>query len=88
VEFAFAGMPASHAGKEGTMKNDGLTEIRYEGIHCHFTIARPASGIIVVRISGWDAGEFGELGEIMRIYTDPAAFDTALIQTIYPSDIS
>ena len=87
-----------------------------EGIHCRLAIERPADGVVVVRLTGWDVGEFGdaplkeldkllaggkpvelyidaravkgatvdvsndwaELGDVMRIYTDPAAFDSAL----------
>ena len=124
----------------------------YEGIHCRLAIERPSAGVVVVRLTGWDVGEFGdaplreldqllegagtvalfidaravkgatidvsnewaqwlrkrrdklkqvsmltgapfvqltakfvqrfaELGEAMRIYSDPAAFDAALKQT-------
>ena len=120
----------------------------FEGIHCRLAIERPARGVLVLRLSGSDVGEFGdapmkaldqelgkgpaqlfidaravkgasidvsndwalwlranraalsgismltgapfvqltakfvqrfaELGELMRIYTDPGAFDSAL----------
>jgi len=120
----------------------------FEGIHCRLAIERPAAGVVVLRLTGWDVGEFGdapmkemakdlaaapvalfidaravkgatidvsndwalwlrgnrakfqhismlagspfvqltakfvqrfaELNEVMRIYTEPAAFDTAL----------
>src|SRR5262245_17267342 len=33
--------------------------LRFEGLHCHLTIDRPARGVILVQISGWDVGEFG-----------------------------
>ncbi len=130
-----------------------MKEVRWEGIHFSMAIERPAAGTVVVRFSGWDAGEFGdmpmlelakdlsnearielfidarevkgasievsgdwsqwlgkhrtsfkhismltgsrfiqvtanfvrrygELGELMRIYTEPAAFDEALEQSI------
>jgi hypothetical protein len=123
--------------------------VKYEGISAGLAIERPAAGVAVLRLSGWDTGEFGDaamkeiakdfatgkplqffidaravkgasvevsndwalwlranrsrfahismltgapfvqltakfvqrfadLGEIMRIYTDPAAFDAAL----------
>jgi hypothetical protein len=124
----------------------------YEGIHCRLAIEQPSAGVVVVRLTGWDVGEFGdaplreldqllegagtvelfidaravkgatidvsnewaqwlrkrrdklkqvsmltgapfvqltakfvqrfaELGEAMRIYSDPAGFDAALKQT-------
>jgi len=31
----------------------------YEGIHCRLAIEQPAAGIVVVRLTGWDVGEFG-----------------------------
>jgi len=122
--------------------------VRFDGTHCCIVIERPSRGVVVLRISGRDVGEFGEapmreiagdlqagpielfvdarrvqgasldvssdwaqwlakhrdgfrgvsmltstrfiqitadfvrrfagLGDIMRIYTDPAAFDDAL----------
>jgi hypothetical protein len=125
-----------------------------EGVNCRLAIDRPAEGIVVVKLAGWDAGEFGdlpmrelardiaadrtielfidarevkgasievsgdwarwlathrthfqhismltgspfiqltanfvrrfaELGDIMRIYTDAAAFDLALLESIH-----
>jgi len=124
----------------------------YEGIHCRLAIERPAAAVVVVRLTGWDVGEFADapmkeiekqfdagnglqlfidaravrgatidvssewaqwlrrnrarfahvsmltgapfvqvtakfvqrftdLGEVMRIYTDPRAFDAALAAT-------
>lgn len=38
---------------------DRPAEIRYEGLHCAVAIERPAPGVLVLRLSGWDAGEFG-----------------------------
>lgn len=32
----------------------------YEGIHCRLAIERPAPAVVVVRLTGWDVGEFGE----------------------------
>jgi hypothetical protein len=32
----------------------------YEGIHCRLTIERPAPGVLVLRLSGSDVGEFGD----------------------------
>jgi hypothetical protein len=121
--------------------------VKYEGVSAGLAIERPAAGIVVLRLTGWDTGEFGdaamkeiakgfpgplqlfidaravkgatidvsndwalwlranrarfahvsmltgssfvqltakfvqrfaELGELMRIYTDPRAFDAAL----------
>ncbi len=124
----------------------------YEGIHCRLAIEQPVPGVILVSLTGWDVGEFGDaplkeldkflgddpvqlfidaravrgatvdvssewaqwlrrnrtrfahismlagapfvqltarfvqrfadLGEAMRIYTDPAAFDKALAASI------
>jgi hypothetical protein len=31
----------------------------YEGIHCRLAVEAPAAGIVVVRLTGWDVGEFG-----------------------------
>ncbi len=33
---------------------------RWEGVHCTFSVARPAPGIVVLTISGHDVGEFGD----------------------------
>jgi len=33
---------------------------QYRGIHCDLAIERPRSGVVVVRISGTDIGEFGD----------------------------
>jgi hypothetical protein len=122
--------------------------VNYEGVSAGLAIERPAAGVVVLRLAGWDTGEFGnaamreigkdfvdrpiqlfvdaravkgatidvsndwalwlranrsrfahismltgspfvqltakfvqrfaELGEVMRIYTDPSAFDAAL----------
>jgi hypothetical protein len=128
-------------------------DVVYEGVHCRLAIERPAPAVVVVRLGGWDAGEFGdvpmqelakdlaadnrielfidaraskgasievsgewaqwlgkhrsrfkhismltgsrfiqltanfvrrfaELGDVMRIYADPVAFDGALAQSI------
>ena len=35
--------------------------LQYEGIHCKLTIERPRPGVAVVRISGHDLGEFGDV---------------------------
>lgn len=43
------------------MENEALKEVRWEGIHFSLAIERPAAGIVVVRFSGWDAGEFGDM---------------------------
>lgn len=133
--------------------NEELTEIMYEGVSCQLAIMRPATNVVVVKLGGWDTGEFSdipmqelakdlarqdlielfidareskgasievssqwaqwlgkhrshfkhvsmltgsrfiqltadfvrrfaELGEVMRIYTDPIAFDAALAESI------
>lgn len=35
-------------------------EIRFDGVHCSLTITHYPRGIVVMRISGTDIGEFGE----------------------------
>ena len=32
----------------------------FEGIHCRLAIERPAAGVVVLRLTGWDVGEFGD----------------------------
>jgi hypothetical protein len=126
--------------------------VKYEGISAGLAIERPAPAVVVLRLTGWDTGEFGDaamkeiardfggaplqlfidaravkgatidvsndwalwlranrgrfahismltgtpfvqltakfvqrfadLGEVMRIYTDPQAFESALQETI------
>lgn len=43
--------------------------MQYQGIHCNLAIERPASAVIVVRLTGWDVGEFGDapMREIARL---------------------
>lgn len=43
------------------MENEALKDVRWEGIHFTVGIERPAAGIVLVRFSGWDAGEFGDM---------------------------
>jgi len=43
------------------MKNKESTDFLYEGVHCRLAIERPAACVVVVRLAGWDAGEFGNL---------------------------
>lgn len=133
--------------------NEELTEVVYEGVSCQLAIVRPATNVVIVKLDGWDTGEFSdipmqelakdiaggnlielfidardskgasvevssqwaqwlgkhrscfkhvsmltgsrfiqltadfvrrfaELGELMRIYTDPVAFDAALAESI------
>ena len=33
---------------------------RWDGMHCTFTMERPARGVVVLRIAGHDVGEFGD----------------------------
>jgi hypothetical protein len=35
-------------------------EKRFDGVHCHLTIQRFPTGVVVVTISGTDIGEFGD----------------------------
>jgi hypothetical protein len=37
--------------------------LQYEGIYCKLTIERPQPGVAVIRISGHDLGEFGDLAQ-------------------------
>ena len=37
-----------------------LRERSYDGLNCTLTLEQPASGVVVLRISGSDTGEFGE----------------------------
>ena len=32
----------------------------FQGIHCRLAIERPAAGVVVLRLTGWDVGEFGD----------------------------
>jgi hypothetical protein len=43
--------------------------VLYEGIHCRLAIERPGPGIVLVRLTGWDVGEFGDapMKEIARL---------------------
>jgi hypothetical protein len=43
-----------------TMQTLKCTEIRFDGVHCKLTIQLFPSGIVTLRISGTDVGEFGE----------------------------
>lgn len=40
--------------------NPGSAAHRWAGMHCTFTMERPARGVVVLRIAGHDVGEFGE----------------------------
>lgn len=35
-------------------------EIHYEGVHCSLAVEQLASGVVMLRISGTDVGEFGD----------------------------
>jgi hypothetical protein len=43
------------------MSNELLPAVEYEGVHCHLTIERPTTDIVVLRLAGFDAGEFGDV---------------------------
>jgi hypothetical protein len=47
--------------------------IEYEAVHCRLTITRPASGIVLVVLTGSDIGEFGDL-PMREIAKDLASF--------------
>lgn len=32
----------------------------YEGVHCRLEVQRPAPSVVVLRLTGWDIGEFGD----------------------------
>ncbi|MEA3194445.1 MAG: hypothetical protein QOD26_2778 [Betaproteobacteria bacterium] len=34
--------------------------MRYDGVHCRLSIERPAAGVVVLQLTGWDVGEFGD----------------------------
>src|SRR3546814_19120197 len=38
----------------------GSAAHRWDGLHCSFTMERPARGVVVLRIAGHDVGEFGD----------------------------
>jgi hypothetical protein len=43
--------------------------MKYEGIHASLLIEQPAAGVVLVRLTGWDVGEFGDapLKELDRL---------------------
>jgi hypothetical protein len=43
------------------MQKEALKDVRWEGIHFSLAIERPAASVVVMRFSGWDAGEFGDM---------------------------
>ena len=45
----------------GGMRIEDGKLLLHEGIHCKLTIERPVPGVSVVRISGHDLGEFGDV---------------------------
>lgn len=34
--------------------------MKYDGITCGLAIERPAAAVVVIRLTGWDTGEFGD----------------------------
>ena len=34
--------------------------MKYEGVTCGLAIERPGAGVVVIRLTGWDTGEFGD----------------------------
>jgi hypothetical protein len=43
------------------MEQSGPREIRYDGVHCNLNLQELSPGVLVLRISGTDIGEFGEV---------------------------
>ncbi|MGH8733812.1 MAG: hypothetical protein ACREVB_09040, partial [Burkholderiales bacterium] len=33
--------------------------MKYDGVNAGLAIERPAAGVVVLRLTGWDTGEFG-----------------------------
>ena len=51
-------------------------EVRFDGVHCRFSIGRPSAQVVLMRIAGTDVGEFGNapmkaLGDLL--HGSPAA---------------
>jgi hypothetical protein len=46
--------------------------VKYEGVSAGLAIERPAAGIVVLRLAGWDTGEFGNaaMREIEKDFFD------------------
>lgn len=40
--------------------SESFGPVRFEGIHCTIETKRPARGLVVVSLSGTDAGELGD----------------------------
>src|SRR3546814_1630234 len=57
-------LPRAQTGRAGAMETPravpGSAAHRWAGLHCSFTMERPARGVVVLRISGHDVGEFGD----------------------------
>jgi hypothetical protein len=55
---------SSGVGRTGYNKNymapQKMREMRYEGVHCNLTIEQFPEGVVILRISGTDVGEFGD----------------------------
>jgi len=43
-----------------SLQSEEPREIRYDGIHCNLAIQRLSPGVVVLKISGSDVGEFGD----------------------------
>jgi hypothetical protein len=46
--------------KTRSMETQKTHEVRYDGVHCQLAIEQFSRGLVVVRISGSDVGEFGD----------------------------
>src|SRR5689334_3018886 len=50
-----------HGQRRKPMMDRHLSESAFEGVHCRLAIERPTRRIVVMRLAGWDAGEFGDI---------------------------
>jgi hypothetical protein len=64
--------------------------VKYEGVSAGLAIERPAAGVVVLRLAGWDTGEFGDAamkdiakdfvaGEPLQLFIDARAVKGASI---------
>ena len=46
--------------------------MKYEGVTCGLAIERPGPGVVVLRLTGWDTGEFGDapMKEVAKDFSD------------------
>ena len=51
--------------------------MRYEGVHASVAVERPAAHVVLLKLSGWDVGEFGD-APMKEIEKDLGAAPVAL----------